>query len=95
MANTKKTEAEDKIEVLEAEDKIEVLEAEDKIEVFIPRGDRNSDPNKYVSVNGNNYLLPKGKTSLVPKCVADEIERANYAQRMLDESIDALKFNNA
>lgn len=77
MSNTKKT------------------EAEDKIEVFIPRGDRNSDPNMYVSVNGKNYLLPKGKTSLVPKCVADEIERANYAQRMLDESIDALKFNNA
>lgn len=66
---------------------------DDRVEVFIPRGNRNSDPMLYVSVNGENFLLPKGKTSLVPKFVADEIERSNYAQRMLDESIDALKFS--
>lgn len=66
---------------------------DDRVEVFIPRGNRNSDPMLYVSVNGESFLLPKGKTSLVPKFVADEIERSNYAQRMLDESIDALKFS--
>lgn len=63
-----------------------------RVEMFIPRGDRNSDPDLFVSINGKNYLLPKGKTSLVPKEVADEIERANYAQRMLDEHIDEMKF---
>lgn len=66
---------------------------DDRVEVFIPRGNRNSDPMLYVSVNGESFLLPKGKNSLVPKFVADEIERSNYAQRMLDESIDALKFS--
>ena len=65
----------------------------EKVEVFVPRGDRNGDPNLFVSVNGKNYLLPKGKTSVVPQCVADEIARATYAQRMLDDSIDALKFS--
>lgn len=66
---------------------------DEKVEVFVPRGNRNGDPNLFVSINGKNYLLPKGKTSLVPQCVADEIERATYAQRMLDESIDAMKFS--
>lgn len=65
---------------------------DERVEMFIPRGDRNSDPDLFVSINGKNYLLPKGKTSFVPKEVADEIERSNYAQRMLDEHIDEMKF---
>ena len=65
---------------------------DERVEMFIPRGDRNSDPDLFVSINGKNYLLPKGKTSLVPKEVSDEIERSNYAQRMLDEHIDEMKF---
>ena len=51
----------------------------------------NEEPNLFVSVNGYNCLLPKGKTSLVPKSVAAEIRRARKAQQKLDETVDALK----
>ena len=63
----------------------------ERVEIYIERGSGNDDPNLFVSVNGYNCLLPKGKTSLVPKSVADEINRARRAQQRLDETIDAMK----
>ena len=63
----------------------------ERVEVFIPRGNANDDPNLFVSINGVNYLLPKGKTSMVPPHVKAEIERSNKAQIAQDENIDALK----
>ena len=36
---------------------------ENRVEVFIPKGYANDEPNLFVSVNGVNYLLPKGKKS--------------------------------
>ena len=63
---------------------------ENRVEVFIPRGNANDDPNMLVSINGVNYLLPRGKTSKVPPCVAYEIERARKAQEALDSTIDGL-----
>lgn len=66
------------------------ITAEEREEVFIPRGTANDDPNLFVSVNGVNYLLPKGKISMVPKSVADEIHRAQRAAEKQDEKIDAL-----
>ena len=47
--------------------------AEERVEVFIPRGSANDDPNLFVSVNGVNYLLPRGKKSLVPPHITEEI----------------------
>ncbi len=43
--------------------------------------------------NGKNYVLPRGKTSKVPKFVADEINRARAAQSHLDSTIDAMLEN--
>ena len=43
---------------------------EDRVEVFVPKGYANDEPNLFVSVNGVNYLLPKGKKSLVPAHVS-------------------------
>jgi hypothetical protein len=63
----------------------------EKVEVFVPKGYVNEEPNLFVSVNGYNCLLPKGKTSLVPKSVAAEIHRARRAQQLLDATMDALK----
>ena len=60
---------------------------EERVEVYIPRGQSNDDPNFFVSVNGTNYLLPKGKKSMVPKCVAEEIRRAFEAQEMLEQLV--------
>lgn len=69
-----------------AEKKIE----DDRVEVFVPKGQANDDPNLFVSVNGVNYLLPKGKKSKVPTYVRDEIERSIKAQERMDENIDKM-----
>lgn len=57
-------------------------------EIFIPKGYGNDDPNLYVSINGKNWLLPKGKNSTVPKYVANEIRRSWAAQARYDELVD-------
>lgn len=59
-------------------------------DVFIPKGYANDEPNLFVSVNGKNYLLPKGKTSSVPVHVAEEIERSLKAQEIQDENAEKL-----
>ena len=69
----------------------ETIRLEDLEEIFIDRAAANEEPNLFVSVNGYNCLLPKGKTSLVPKSVAAEIRRARKAQQKLDATVDALK----
>ena len=58
---------------------------------MIPRGASNEDPNLFVSVNGMNYLLPRGQESLVPKAVAMELNRAARAQEALDRRRDLLR----
>lgn len=63
---------------------------EKRVEVFIPKPYANEEPNLLVGVNGVNYLLPRGKKSLVPKAVADEVERSRRAQNLLDQRMDAM-----
>ena len=57
------------------------------VEVLIPRGGKNEDPNVFVAINGKTWLLPRGKTSLVPPEVAAELARAQMAQERLDEYV--------
>ena len=71
-----------------AETKTATKEKREKI--FIPKGYVNDEPNLFVSVNGVNYLLPKGKESEVPKHVADEIRRSWKAQAAMDQRIDQM-----
>lgn len=59
-------------------------------EITIPRGYANDEPNLLVGVNGVNYLLPRGKKSMVPKHVADEIKRSLKAQETMDQRIDQM-----
>lgn len=66
------------------------MPAENRVEVFIPKGYANDEPNLFVSVNGVNYLLPKGKKSMVPAHVAAEIERSKKAQEKMDENIEQM-----
>lgn len=61
-----------------------------RVEVFIPKGYANDEPNLFVSVNGVNYLLPKGKKSLVPAHVAAEIERSKRAAEKQDEKMEQM-----
>ena len=63
---------------------------ENRVEVFVPKGYANDDPNLFVSVNGVNYLLPRGKKSMVPDFVAAEYHRSVKAQERLDENIEQM-----
>ena len=69
----------------------ESIRVQERVSISIPRAQGNEEPNLFVSVNGYNCLLPKGKASLVPRAVAEEIERSVRAQRKLDDTMDALK----
>ena len=40
---------------------------------------------QFVSVNGENFWLPKGDTSEVPPAIAKEIERSQKAERERDK----------
>lgn len=63
---------------------------DERVEVFVPKGYANDEPNLFVSVNGVNYLLPKGKKSLVPAHVAAEIERSKRAAEKQDEKMEQM-----
>ena len=63
---------------------------EERVEVFVPKCYANDEPNLFVSVNGVNYLLPKGKKSLVPAHVAAEIERSKRAAEKQDENMEQM-----
>lgn len=56
-----------------------------RVEIYVPRGRSNEDPNLLISVNGVNYLVPRGKKSLVPDFVAYEYNRAMDAESALYE----------
>ena len=60
------------------------------VDLFIPKGYANDEPNFFISVNGKNFLLPKGKTSKVPPCVKEEYDRAMRAQEALDARSEEL-----
>ena len=60
------------------------------VDLHIPRGYANDEPNFLISVNGKNYVLPKGKTSKVPPAVKYEYDRAVRAQEKLDETTEKL-----
>ena len=61
--------------------------ANDRVEIFVPRVSGNTDPNLVIVINGKNYVLPRGKKSLVPKAVAAEYERSKNAQYKVDNAI--------
>lgn len=67
-----------------------VVPADERVDLFVEKGYANDEPNQLISVNGVNYLLPKGKTSKVPKFVADEYYRSRKAQQKLDETVDKM-----
>jgi hypothetical protein len=62
----------------------------ERVELFVPRGSSNDDPNLLIGLNGVNYLLPRGKTSLVPPAIKAEYERSVRAQEKMDRRIDEM-----
>lgn len=67
------------------------MATEKREKIYIERGNSQDEPYLFVSVNGKNYLLPKGQESDVPVEVAYEIKRARRAQQKMDATIDKLK----
>ena len=65
--------------------------SEKRVEIFIPRQSDREDPNLFVGINGVNYLLPRGKKSMVPLAVAAEIERSGRAVELFYENVDGMK----
>ena len=63
---------------------------DNRVEIFVPKGYANDDPNMFISINGVNYLLPRGKKSTVPDFVAAEFYRSQRAQEKLDENIEQM-----
>lgn len=54
------------------------------VEYKPPRAERSdADPNYYVSVNGKAWLLPRGKTSKIPRYVYNEIMRSEDAAELM------------
>ena len=62
-----------------------------RVELFIPKGSANEEPNLLIGFNGKNYLLPRGRKSMVPPAVAAEYYRAAAAQEALDQRMDRLQ----
>ena len=46
------------------------------VDLYVPRGYANDEENLIISVNGKNYVLPKGETSKVPPAVKYEYDRS-------------------
>ena len=67
-----------------------VVPDEERVDITVPKGYANDEPNLLISVNGVNYLLPKGKTSKVPKFIAEEFYRSQKAQEALDKHVDEM-----
>lgn len=60
------------------------------VDLYVPKGQVNDDPNVFISINGKNFLLPKGKTSKVPVYVKEEFDRSMRAQEAFDRKSEAL-----
>lgn len=75
-----------------ATEKNEMVEqsAPEKVELYIPRANYGEDPNCVIGINGKLYLLPRGKTSMVPPEVKAEYDRSLKAQNKMDKTIDRL-----
>lgn len=63
---------------------------EKRVELYVPKGAANDEPNLVIGINGKNYVLPRGKKSMVPDFVKAEYDRAIAAQEKYDATVDEL-----
>lgn len=90
MATNKNNQTTEATEEVKTEEVKTEAPKDDKVDLFVPKGYANDEPNLLIAVNGVNYVLPKGKTSKVPKFVADEYYRSQKAQEALDKRMDEM-----
>ena len=65
-------------------------ESIEMVDVFVDKYDAQDEKNLFIGLNGKAYLLPVGKTSKVPKPVADQISRMKRARAAADNRIDEM-----
>ncbi len=63
--------------------------------VLIPRGKSVEEPQQYVSVNGESFIIPKGQKCEVPDYIAEELQRAIEAGENLELTITDLRNKSA
>lgn len=73
-------------------EKIEIPEG--YVEISVPRAGIHDEQNVYVSVNDECYLIPTGKTSAVPKHIADEYYRSIEAQNAFWDRVSEASNSN-
>lgn len=59
-----------------------------RVKLFVPKGAANDEPNLVIGINGKNYVLPRGKESMVPDFVKAEYDRSVAAQQKYDATVD-------
>lgn len=59
-----------------------------RVELRIPRNSADEEQNVFISVNGKNYLIPKGQTVLVPPEVAEEYYRSEEAKETFISAVE-------
>ena len=62
----------------------------DYVDLYVESGYSKDDPNEFISVNGVNYVLPKGETTEVPPCVKYEYERSRRAKSVQKKNSDEM-----
>lgn len=63
---------------------------DERVELFVPKGAANDEPNLVIGINGKNYVLPRGKKSMVPAYVKAEYDRSCAAAESYDATVDEL-----
>ncbi len=81
-------------------EKKEEKTVDELVEIRVPRGASNEEPCIMIGINGKNFLLPKGKTSKVPKYVAEEYKRHleavdNYSAKISGIQEEEQQINSA
>ena len=64
---------------------------DNRVEILVPKGYANDDPNLMIGINGVNYVLPRGKKSMVPDFVAEEFYRSQRAAEKRDENSEKMQ----
>lgn len=59
-----------------------------RVELRIPRSSADEEQNVFISVNGKNWLIPKGQTVLVPPAVAEEYYRSEDAKENFISAVE-------
>ncbi len=81
----------DKVTIADAETTVAAAPADELVDLFVDRDPSDENPNLLISVNGKNFLMPRGEVSRVPRYIKDEYERSKRAQYKADKTIADMK----